>query len=328
MDGLRFVKGAVAKKDIVPVLTHFSIANGRITGSNGVITMSAPVDLEFTAQPNAKDLVAALAAAEGTTGEAYKLTKVNDGKLLLQAGGLRVRIKCSEDVFPDVMPSGDAYETPALLSSFRLVAPYIAVDASRDWACGILVNQGTSNATNNIVLVQHWHGLTHIPTINVPTVAVRELLRLKEEATHVQVGDGNATFHFEGERWLRTQLYPTDWPNVDKVLQAPHDVGTEQVPPELLVALDKISSFLTERTVHFLYDENNKTAVLGDAPSLPACEATVDVPPVPPGLAYDASQLSLALGIAKTIAWQSSPSMFFGDSLRGCVLGQRVNGTV
>ena len=42
IDAVKFVQGAVAKKDYVAELTHFLIQDNRITGYNGIMGLSSP----------------------------------------------------------------------------------------------------------------------------------------------------------------------------------------------------------------------------------------------------------------------------------------------
>ncbi len=41
LDTLKFIQGAVARKDHVPALVHFRIAGGRIRGFNGTLSLAA-----------------------------------------------------------------------------------------------------------------------------------------------------------------------------------------------------------------------------------------------------------------------------------------------
>ena len=50
---LKFVQGAVARRDFVPALTHFYIADGFVKGYNGRIAICAPIDVDLVATPKA-----------------------------------------------------------------------------------------------------------------------------------------------------------------------------------------------------------------------------------------------------------------------------------
>ena len=185
LDALKFVKGSVARKDPVPVLTHFSIKSGVIRGFNGIICMAAPIALDLDCQPKAAPFTEAIKACEGLDSTpAFSMTAA--GKLTVKSGKFKVHIECIADDFPPVEPEGDRVELqPGLLAAFKTLAPMIAEDASRPWARGILLRDGSAFATNNVVIGQYWIGYKMPFDMNVPDECVREVLRVKSEPVAV-----------------------------------------------------------------------------------------------------------------------------------------------
>ena len=53
---LRFVKGAVARKDLVPGMTHFVIEQGTIRSYNGSLALCSQINLDLECKPNAEQL--------------------------------------------------------------------------------------------------------------------------------------------------------------------------------------------------------------------------------------------------------------------------------
>lgn len=45
---LKFVQGAVAKKDLLPAMTHFRIENGHVRSFNGQMAISSPVAFDLS----------------------------------------------------------------------------------------------------------------------------------------------------------------------------------------------------------------------------------------------------------------------------------------
>ena len=43
LKALKFVQGAVSKKDLVPALTHFRIENGTVRSYNGMLALCTPI---------------------------------------------------------------------------------------------------------------------------------------------------------------------------------------------------------------------------------------------------------------------------------------------
>lgn len=251
LDALKFIKGSVAKKDPVPVLTHFSIKDGVIKGYNGIICMAAPIDLALDCQPKAAPFTKAIELCEEMEGApAFSITAA--GKLTIKQGKFKVHIECIEDEFPPTEPEGERIELqPGLLAAFKALAPMIAEDASRPWARGILLRGGSAFATNNVVIGQYWIGYQMPFDMNVPDECIKELLRVKQDPIAVSATQRSITFHFPDDRWIKSQLLTTDWPNVSPVLDCPCDPAP--VPPDFFDILRRLAPYADQsRRVHIL----------------------------------------------------------------------------
>jgi hypothetical protein len=66
LDALKFVRGAIARKDLVAALSHFRISGGRIKGYNGKIALCCPLPLDLDVMPKAEPFVKAIATCEQT----------------------------------------------------------------------------------------------------------------------------------------------------------------------------------------------------------------------------------------------------------------------
>lgn len=313
---LSFVKGAVARKDFLPELTHFNIMDGRITGFNGDMALSSPIATDIRAKPHAETFIKAVNACEEET--ALSLTKA--GKLSLRSGKFRALINCLPDDSPAIphYPEGQLVDLgPSFMKCIRALAPFMGVDASRPWATGIMLKSGTALATNNICLVEYWHGVTLPVEINIPKSAIVELLRIGQDPLKVQVTKNSISFHFTGNRWMRTQLLATNWPNVAKVFEA--DANPVPPPEGLFAALEKLKPFVDEGARIFFTD--NGIATSYD----PESATTVDIDGLQAGPCFHHAMLSLLSGVAKKIDFTTypSPCRFEGAQLRGVILGLR-----
>jgi len=311
---LNFVKGAVAKKDFLPALTHFHIGHGRILGFNGVIAISSPIPLELEVCPKAIPLIKAI----NQCGETTKLNLTPTGKLSVTSGKFRSYIEClPAETFPEVFPEGESIEIPdGFLAILGALRPIIAEDASRPWARGILFDGGVARVTNNIILIEKWTGMSFPFPINLPKEAIDEILRIGEEPQTAQVSDRSITFRYPEDRWLRTQLYPADWPNVEQLWGGEHTLS--ELPEGLWAGIESIMPFLeSEGRVYFLEDGIGSSL----APDSGASYA-VDVPA---GGCFSAAHLALLKPLANKIDFSSypKPCYFTGDKLRGVISGMR-----
>lgn len=66
LPALKFVQGAVAKKDFAPSLTHFRIKNREVRGFNGTLGISSPINIDLDICPKAAQFIKAIGACQHT----------------------------------------------------------------------------------------------------------------------------------------------------------------------------------------------------------------------------------------------------------------------
>ena len=196
LNTLRFVRGAIAKRELIPVLSHFHVYDGRIQGSNGKIHIDAPCeDLKgFNFTVPAERFLKAVDACDGEP----KLKVTAKQKLSISKGSFRALLPLGEhDAFPITKSEGKRVKYKGgLLQCFKTVYNFIGEDASRPWACGCLIRDGYVWATNNAVLIRTpFDG--ELTELNVPSFAVDELLRIGEEFSTIKVTKNTIEFHYK-----------------------------------------------------------------------------------------------------------------------------------
>lgn len=320
LDALRFVQGAVAKRDFVPTLTHFLIRGGYVIGHNGDLSICAPLPVDLDMAPRAVQFIKAIRACE----ETIALHRNTAGQLVVRSGKFTTHVDCVDaSAFPDVMPTGDAVPVTApLLPILTKLEPFIGIDASRPWACGVLFFGHSAYATNNVSLIEHWIPAAFPATVNVPHTAVKELLRIGEEPLWLQVNASTITFHFEGGRWLSTKLSSLEWPDIPSVLNSadPARKG-DQFPPYFFETLEKLCQFTDE--LNRVWFHPGYMATVGDITHPGTFLEAAGLPTT--GGCYNAELLTRLKGVATTMdleAWPG-PAFFYGDGVRGAVLGYR-----
>jgi len=173
-------------------------------------------------------------------------------------------------------------------------------------------------ATNNITLVEYWTGITVPRPLNIPRAAVREMLRINEVPESAQLTDVSITFHYSGGRWLRTQLFETQWPDLFKVLNK--ESNPQPVDARLFEALTNLKPF-TDKMGRILFRGAGKIATHDDETE----GAGYELEGFDHTGVYQIDMLGLLQGNVKTIDWSlyPAPCMFFGDKLRGAIVGMR-----
>lgn len=316
IDALKFVQGAVAKKDFVPVLTHVHIKDGMIQTYNGSLMLCSPIDLSLDCSPRATPFIKAIQTCKDT----IQMSITPTGRLSIKSKGFRTLIECSSEPFPAIELEGERLPLPGagLLPALKALEPLIAEDASRPWARGILLNGKTASATNNIIVAQLWLDFAFPRIINIPHSAVNELLRIKREPVEMIVTENTVTFIYDDERWLRTQLYATKWPDINGFFKARVNPNAEDIPDGFFEALEDIAPFTDDvDRVHIATgkvgtDESFSTSSEVEALTGKGC--------------YNISQILLLKGIATKFnfdAWPE-PAIFYGDKMRGSLVGMRV----
>lgn len=314
IDDLKFVKGAVAPKDIVPALSHFRILDGRIKAYNGAIAICSPIELGINCQPKAVDLIKAIETCKDTV----HLSMTPAGRLTVKSGKFKAHINCVTEDFPDVEPQGEVYQLAGgFLPALKVLEPLIAEDASRPWARSVLFRGQFAHATNNVVICQYWLGFTFPFDLGIPHAAVNELLRIGIEPTSIQMCENSATFHFPGDRWLRTQTNSTEWPNIDRVLDKP-EITPVDLPAGFFADLEDLRPHVDDLNRCYFVGGSIGTHIddgLGARIEMPAG--------FPDGMVFNLTQLRLLAKVATSFDFNQTPAMFFGENLRGAISQMR-----
>jgi hypothetical protein len=316
---LKFVKGAVSTKEFVPALTHFRIKAGRITGYNGRLSISGPIPLDIDCCPKAEAFVKAIEACTETA----QLHLTDTGRLAVRSGRFRAHVDTIANAeYPEVEPEGAHVAIDGeLLPALRMLYEFTAEDASRPWAAGVLLDGDTATATNNVVAVQKWLGY-HFPyRVNLPRYAIKEMTRIGEEPTGMRLTANSATFFYEGERWLRTQLNALDWPDINGLLDRHCHTMPPKVPDGFFEALLTLDPFVDDSRRVFIDGDLLATTRGGEG-------ASVQVPGMPEGGAscFNLRMLSLLQDVATHIDFDHYPDPvpLYGDRVRGAIAGIRL----
>jgi DNA polymerase III sliding clamp (beta) subunit (PCNA family) len=315
LDALRFVQGAVAKKDFVAALTHFQIKNGFVKGHNGGLTLCAPIALHIDVTPKASTFSKAIATCK----EVIQISQTSSGRLSIKSGKFRALMDCVEEGFPTTAPEGDLIELPngGILKALKMLHPFIAEDASRPWARGILFRDQSAFATNNVVLMEHWLGYRYPVEMNIPKSAVTEMIRIGEEPIRMMASENSVTFFYSEDKWLKTQLYSLKWPDLAKVLS--RESKPAPLPAGLWEALDDVEPFVNKLRQVWL----REGAITTDPDD--AAGAVVEVPGLTATGIYNVDYLIELSAVVQTMDLMGypGPSIFFGEGIRGAIIGMR-----
>jgi len=317
LKSLKFVQGAVAKKDYVPSLTHFRIENGFIKGFNGELGLCSPIDLDLTVSPKATTFIKAIQTCKTTV--AMHITPT--GRLAIKSGNFKAFIDCdSNDIYPDIDPEGEIIKLDnGFLPIIKKIAPFIADDASRPWARGILFRGQSAFVTNNIIIVEYWLGYDFPVEINIPHNAIKELLRIGEEPTHLQLNENQLTFHYSDGRWLKTQICKTQWPDLTPLFEV--DQNTETINEDFWESIESIIPFIDD--MGRVYMEDHKLTTTDSDNEGVTLEVSNTFPVQ---MCFNAKQVFMLKKLTSEIDFSHypKPCPFVGENLRGVIVGIRI----
>lgn len=314
---LKFVQGAVAKKDLLPAMTHFRIERGTVRSYNGTMAICSPIQLDIDCCPKADAMVKAIANCEDAT----TITMTPSGRLSIRSGAFKVLVPTIEGDTVHVDPAGEfvQFDGVQVLEAFKTLDPFVGNDASRPWTNGILLEGQSAYATNNTCIVQYWLGTPFPRTINIPRAAVREVLRVGEAPTCAQVDQGSITFHYTDGRWIRSQLLATEWPmeRINHMLDQPSN--PVPVDPALFIGLTKLKALADGASRVYMKDGALRTSLEDEE------GATYDLT-LPFEGCYNMQMLGLLEGVVTSadMTLYPGPCLFFGERVRGAIIGMRM----
>lgn len=314
---LKFVQGAVGKKDLLPAMTHFQIQNGHVRSYNGTLALSSPLPFDIDCCPKADQLVKAIGQCE----DVITLSMTPGGKLRVQSGKFRAFVENTIDTGFHPVPEGEplAFDGETLLAALKVLYPFIGNDASRPWTNGVLLNGQSAFATNNTCIVEFWLGNPFPRQINIPRAAIKEMLRVDEAPTHGQLANGSITFHYSDGRWIRSQLLGVEWPfeMIAKILN--RDNKPVAVPPVLFDAINKLNK-LSDGSNRIYIDHGLLTTHTEEEQG-----GSYEVDGLEFQGCYNIAMLALLEGVVThaDFTLYPEPALFFGQRLRGAIVGMR-----
>lgn len=306
---LDFVK--VAQRDTGDARqTHCRIGGGYVAVNDGIISAAAPLPDDLDACPHTLQLRHALSKC----GQTFKAV-AQPGRLTVRSGRYRAVVPTVEPhTLPDATPDpAVAVVDDRIKASLLAVAPLAADSDARVAYASILLRAGSAVATNGHCVLEHWHGIDLPPGLVLPKASAVAVAKVDAPMTGFGFSGHSATFHYEGGLWIKTQLYSEAYPNVDAVLNAETEPKKVQ-PRKLAEAWDAVGKFCDQ----FVFFRNGEMRSSWSDDHGAAYEINGI-----PDQSFNAKDFALVLPLIDTIDWTEfgKPAYFFGDSMRGVMLG-------
>ena len=308
---LKFV--AVAQKKAQSSQQQFCVISGnRVTASNGVLTISSKFEEDLEACPHTSMFIKALSKVK----ENMSITQHSPTAIVVKSGAFSAVVPCVE--FGDlVMPAPDercALIDDRIKEAFKVLAPLATEGYTPEYLASVLLQSGSAIATNGFVLAEYWHSFDLPPNMLIPKAAALAIAKAKKPLTGFGYSGSSATFWFEDDSFIKTQLFSERYPGFQSLLNCGGGASPRQVPEEFYKAVHSLKSFF--RIVYF---EDDGIASHEEDGS----EFTYKIEGLPSGMAFEAKYLLTVESSFKNVHFDkdSNKAYFFGENVRGVVSG-------
>lgn len=308
---LKFV--AVAQKKAGTVQQQFGVISGNwAAASNGVLTVATKVEEDLSACPHTYQLIDALSKV----GEELAITQLSPTSLAVVSGAFRALIPCVG--FGDVGITGPdercAVIDDRIKAAFEAVLPLATDGAQHAHLAAVLLQSGSAVATNGHVLAEYWHGID-LPPMLIPKASAVAILKAGKALTGFGYSGPSATFWFEDDSFIKTQLFAEQFPNYQPLFNC-EGLNPWPVPDEFYKAVRSIESFSRSGVVYF---ENGMLASNEQETEA----STYKIEGLPEGMGFNAKLLLAVEHGFKNVHFdaEKNKAYFFGENLRGVLMG-------
>jgi hypothetical protein len=250
-ESLNRVKNAVAKKDIVPQLTHYTVKNGYVYASDGILTAASPIKCKTDFSVKAAEFQKFL---DKTPGE-IKIQIQENHFVKVSCGRFRAMVPGSDPSTVNFnLPKGEKVKlTPAFIERIADVRPFISDNATQPWAADAHLRNGCILATNNVVLVRaEGSGIPKQVELSIGYEIVDEILRHPEELQYLVYNENQVAFTWKDGSWMSCQRRVGKMPNTDPIFTLWQE--TPKVDPEWCESVLHLMD-ITEGGLTFTHDE-------------------------------------------------------------------------
>lgn len=313
------VSSAVAKKDVVPLLTHYYFARNQIIASDGRITACAPCD----------DLkgIECLTSASQVDALMLRLRdpieiKQADNVLSMSSGRYRGRVETlpEDQEYYFVKPEGDKFDlSETFFDSLRILRKFVSEDATHMWSICVAMRGKYLMASNNKSLAVTPHNMEYKgEECLIPVWAVDFILERTEGLTQFSVGGGAMSFYWTDGSWMRAQLVMGTFPSIAEQMLKVFKKPDFAITPDWREAFGYVSAFGADRV------ELHKDRMLGKNQLTTAdAEAETPIPEKKQFSIWNPKVLAPVIECAthwSPVHWPN-PCYFSAPGLRGIVTG-------
>jgi hypothetical protein len=295
--------------------SHCRIANGELTAFDGILCVGHPVDEDFHICPHTYRLHDAIKRCKDT----LSLTQLDDATLSVKSGRFRANVQCLNLAsIPHQMPDPkQGVITDAIRAGFEKLNPIVKGKADTVVYASLLLQNYSMIATNGHVALEYWHGINLPNGLAIPKEAINAVLKIPEKLTGIGVSPRTVTFWFEGDKWLRTQLWDAEWPDVEGRVFANGDhTRAKELPPNFFEAVTAVAPFCGDSETIYIGGTGVSSTVD------PENGASYEIEGLPDSLIFNPAYLMVMdkLNAKVDLEGVNNITFFWAENIRGAIM--------
>lgn len=291
---------------------HCIISGNWAAATNGILTIGAKIEEDLVACPHTFQFIDGLSKC----GHDLNITQLSQFTLSIKSEKFKAIIPCAtvneiELTAPDAPCAVIDDRIRAALENVAMLAVEGAENAIH---AAVLLQAQTAVGFNGFAILEYWHGIDLPPNLLLPKSSVNAILKTDKKLTAFGYSQSSATFYFEDESFIKTQLFADRYPAYQNAFD--EDIEVWALPDEFFKAVGAIESFSPNGSIHFKNGFIYSHAFESEASSY-------QIEGLPEGLSFNAKYLLMLEHAIKKVFFnpEERKLYFYGENIRGVLTG-------
>lgn len=311
LEALKFI--SVCQKKVGEILHQYCIINNNwAVASNGILTIATQVKETMSVCPHTLQFIEALNKCQNE----LSIVQLKQDTLAVSSGYFSGLVPCVDLSALNINgPDASCASISDSLKPALMVAASLTIENGADeFLSAVLLQSGSCVGTDRFSMVEAWHGHDLPPNMILPRQAALAVAKSTKKLTGFGYSGSSATFWFEDDSFIKTQLFNSNYPNYKRILDVSHEA--QKLPKEFFRALRAIEPFSETGNVYF-----KDSSICSD--SEVEISSTYKLKGLPEGMGFAAKRLLQFENYADTAYFNEHAKcvFFYTESTRACVMG-------
>lgn len=308
---LQFV-GLAQKSAGTAYQMHCLMNNGWCVAFDERMTIGCKIEENISACPRTEQLLAALQKC----GDQVAISQLSEYVLSIRSDKFKASIPCVG--FESIPATGpDPLQAPitdAVRAGFETCGWLVHEGEQNAYQAALLLQGGSIVGTNGHVLLEHWHGLSLPGGLLIPARSAAAIVAITKKLVGFGCSATSATFYFEDESFLKTQLFDQRYPNYEAVFTKFVEQQATPLPADFFVGVEAVKKFSESKFVYLLGDKIQSHVE-------PELGATYDLAGIPNQYSFNYEYLTNCAPHFKNTVFADSSVYFQNGPVRGACMG-------